>query len=103
MMIAPRIKVDRINNSNFPSQKFGPMQSCTYSPTSSISRKAFRQRHGFEHGFGFVDGFLIFAFGRGIVDPAAAGLNVSLAVFDQRGADGDATVKVAVEGEVTDA
>jgi hypothetical protein len=60
-------------------------------------------RHGLAHGHGFVDGLLKFAFGRGIVHPAAAGLHVSLAVLEQRGADGDAGVEIAVEGKIADA
>jgi hypothetical protein len=39
------------------------------------------KRDGLDHGFGFVDGFFEFSFGYGIVDPAAAGLDVGLAVF----------------------
>src|ERR1035441_3688934 len=66
-------------------------------------RKSFRHRHSLEHGLGFVDGFLKFALGRRIVDPAAPGLHVSLAVLEQRGADGDAGVEIAVERKITDA
>src|SRR5208337_1026658 len=54
-------------------------------------------------GFGFVDGFLVLGFGSRIVDPAAARLNVGGAILEQGGADGDAAVQVAVEGEVSDA
>ena len=38
----------------------------------SVHSEVFREGDRFEHGFGFVDGFLIFAFGRGIVHPAPA-------------------------------
>src|ERR1039458_3490263 len=67
------------------------------------ARESFRHRHGLEHGLGFVDGFLKFAFGRRIADPAAPGLHVSFAVLEQRGTDGDARVEIAVERKITDA
>src|SRR5208283_409031 len=65
--------------------------------------KIFRHRHGLAHGHGLVDGLLKFAFGRRVVHPAAASLNVSLAVLDERGADGDAGVQIAVERKIADA
>ena len=37
---------------------------------------------------GFVDGFLILAFGDGIGDDAAAGLDVGAAIFGDEGAEG---------------
>src|SRR5436190_13421238 len=72
-------------------------------PNSGVGSEAFRQSHRFDHRLRFVHRLLVFAFGRGIIDPAAAGLYVSFAVFEQSGADRDATIEVPVEAEVTDA
>src|ERR1017187_9109340 len=68
-----------------------------------LTPKTFRHRHGLEHGLGFVDGLLKFAFGRRIADPAASGLHVSLAALEQRGADGDAGLEMAVKQKIPDA
>src|ERR1700722_6242190 len=61
------------------------------------------ERDGLEHGLGFVHRFVEFTFRRRIVDPTTTGLDVSHAVLDQRGADGDAAIEVAVERKITDA
>ena len=66
-------------------------------------RKGFRQGDRLEHRFRLVDGFLKFRFGGRVVDPAAAGLHVGFAVLEQRRADGDARVQIAIEAEVAHA
>ena len=45
---------------------------------------------------------MVFAFGCGVGDDAAAGLDEGFAVLEQDGAEGDAGVVVAVEAEVAD-
>src|SRR5207302_3161955 len=67
-----------------------------------LRRETFRQSDGLEHRFRFVHGLLKFRFRLGVVDPAAAGLHVGFAVLDERRADGDAAVEVAVEREIAD-
>ena len=67
---------------------------------SHVVSKRLRQRHGFEHRFALVHRFLKFRFGFGVVHPAAAGLHVGFALLEQRGADGDAGVQIAVEAEM---
>src|SRR5438445_5094547 len=66
-------------------------------------RETLRQGDGFEHGLGFVHRFVEFAFGRGIIHPAAARLDVSLAAFDEGRANGDAAIEIAVERKITHA
>src|SRR5205085_9206936 len=72
-------------------------------PSLPGENEAFGQGDGFEHGFGFVHGLLVFALGSGVVHPAAAGLHVGFAIFDEGGADGDAAIKVSIEGKIADA
>src|SRR6266850_4727916 len=69
----------------------------------ALLSEALGESDGFEHRFGFVDRLLKFVFRSGIVDPAAAGLDVGLAIFYQGGANGDAAIEIAAEGKVADA
>src|SRR5438552_2262988 len=71
-------------------------------PKVLLLRKTLSQGHGFEHGFGFVHGLIEFPLRGRIIHPAATRLNISLAILDERSADGNAAVEIAVEGKITD-
>src|SRR5258706_383528 len=65
--------------------------------------KCFGKGDGFEHGFGFVHGFLVFAFRSGIVNPATTRLNVCFSVFQKGSANRDAAIEISVKGKITNA
>lgn len=64
---------------------------------ATFFREIFCQRNGGQHGLGFIDRFLKFTLRRRVIDPAASGLHIGSAIFDQRGSDGDAAIEISVE------
>src|SRR6266496_4335917 len=77
----------------------GQSPSVTHRIRSSVLPRAemLRQGHGLKHCLGFVHRLLEFRFGLRIIDPAAADLDEGPALLDERSADGDAAVEIAVE------
>src|SRR5262245_40861672 len=71
---------------------------------SSARRRAeeLGQSDGCSHRPRFVDRFGVLPVRCRVVNPAPTDLHVGLAVLQQRGADGDAAVQVAVEAEIAD-
>jgi hypothetical protein len=60
-------------------------------------RETFRHCNCFAHRHGLIDRFLEFRFRCRVVDPAAAGLHISLAILDECRADRDAGIEIPVE------
>ena len=67
--------------------------------TASVLRESFCQSYSLQHRFALVHRFLKFRFRLGVVHPAAAVLHAGFAVLEQRRADVDAGVQIAVEAE----
>src|SRR5436309_1103592 len=77
----------------------GPSPSVAPRIRSSIFPRSemLGQGHRLEHRLGFVHRLLEFRFGLRIVHPSAADLDEGPALLDERGADGDAAIEIAVE------
>ena len=69
---------------------------------SSIARELPGPLNCFEHAGRFIDGFLILRGRITVRNDACSRLDVSFAVFEDAGAEGDAAIEVAIKSKVAD-